>query len=260
MNPSYPKTRQAGALTWTQRYEVASYLVDSSKKLHLHGLLSLMQETAWAHSAARGFGYSDSEQRGAGWVIIRQRIEMDCWPDWESALTVRTWLRPPDPVVVVRDFEFLVGEQSMGRAAAHWITIDQGTRRPIPLVFPQRDDLFRPDGHLQIEPQRLPPLSEPLEELAEFVVMPSDLDMYGHANNTRFAQWVVDSLPWTLHQRLRLREYQVNFLAEARRGDRVTIRRTASHAQGQQLSLHGWRASDQRVLFTARLSAMPRTD
>lgn len=213
-----------------------------------------MQETAWTHSAEKGFGYRESEKRGAGWVIIRQRVEMSRWPDWGDTLTIATWLRPPGPVVVVRDFRFLVGGQPVGQAAAHWITIDQQSRRPIPLRFPDQPNIFCPEGHLNIEPERLPGLQGDPDVLAEFVVMPSDLDMYRHVNNTRFAQWVVDALPWPVHERLSLRAYQVNFLAEARLGDRVAVR-CERGVMGTSLNVQGWRAADDRVLFTARLSA-----
>ena len=242
---------------WTERYEVGSFLVDFNKKMSLHGLMSLLQETAWCHADHLGHGYAQTDKRGAAWVLIRQRVEMEIWPGWGDTLSVRTWLRPPGPVVVTRDFELLVGDRLMGRAAAHWITIDQGSRRPIPLQFPDEPGQFRAGGHLEIEPSRLPTLADDLEVLAEFEVRPSDLDMNRHVNNTRFAQWVLDALPWQVHESYTLRSYQINFLAEARLGDRVVIRCPKGAAVGAGTAFQGWRANDDRVLFAARLEAAP---
>jgi acyl-ACP thioesterase len=238
---------------WTEGYLASSYLVDFNKQLSLHGLLSLMQETAWLHADHLEHGYQITDARGAGWVLIRQRVQIERWPRWGETLQLRTWLRPPGPVVVVRDFVMLVDQQPVGRAAAHWITIDQASRRPIPLEFPDHPGQFREEGHLDLEPARLPEEKGPAYEvLADFRVHPSDLDMYRHVNNTRFAQWAMDALPWPVRQGRALREYQVNFLAEARLGDVVTVR-SASGLRESSLLLQGWRASDDKVLFTARL-------
>jgi medium-chain acyl-[acyl-carrier-protein] hydrolase len=70
---------------WTERYEVGSFLVDFNKKLSLHGLMSLLQETAWCHADHLGHGYAQTDKRGAAWVLIRQRVEMEIWPGWRHA-------------------------------------------------------------------------------------------------------------------------------------------------------------------------------
>lgn len=241
---------------WLCHYPVASYLVDFNKRLSLQSVISVMQESAWIHSAHLEQGYLETTERGVAWVLVRQRVEMDEWPEWGQTLTVRTWLRPPGAAVVTRDFELLVGESTVGRACAHWITIDHVTRRPIPLVFKEHAGQFREDFRLDIDPLRLPVHGEGQEVLAEFEVRAGDLDMNRHANNTRFAQWVLDALPWAVHERQRLRGYQVNFLAEAKLGDRVAIRCKPS-APGAEMDLQGWRARDGKALFTARLEAAP---
>lgn len=227
-------------------------MVDFQCRLSLQNLLNLMQETAWRHADHLGHGYAVTNARGAAWVLIRQRVEMERWPEWEEQLQVRTWLRPPQAVTITRDFEFLVGDELVGRAAAHWITIDQASRRPIPLVFPDQPGQFREHNHLEWEPTRLF-FSQPGPILAEFEVRPGDLDMNRHANNTRFAQWLLDALPWAVHETQILRRYEVNFLAEVRLGDKVAIR-TVEGRSGR--GFQGWRAADDRVLFTTRLERL----
>ena len=87
---------------------------------------------------------------GTFWVLVRQMVQVDVWPLWEEKLSIRTWLRPPTSVVVTRDFELSVAGRPVGRAAAHWLTIDHHTRRPSPLPFPKDRGLFREDGHLSM--------------------------------------------------------------------------------------------------------------
>lgn len=236
---------------WITHFPVSSFLVDSSKKLNLHGLISLMQESAWAHASNLGHGYKRTRDEGGSWVIARQRIEMNDWPKWEESLTIRTWLRPPGAVIVTRDFEFLCGERLVGQASAHWLTINHDNRKPTRLPFPDNPNLFRQDHHLDLEPLKLPTMTG-LDELAKFTVRHTDLDMNGHVNNTRFAQWVLDSLPLSYHDRQQIKRYQINFLDEARPMERIRIL-GSHHAPGQPLRFQGESEPDGRLLFTAEL-------
>lgn len=230
-------------------FKVSSFLVDASKRLSLYGLISLMQEMAWTHAGILGYGYASIRRGGGSWVIARQRIIMEEWPAWESELTIRTWLRPPGSVIVVRDFEFLSSGRRVGQAAAHWLTIHHENRRPQRLPFSDDPTQFRDSGHLDFEPQQLPEVG-PVQELARFTVRYSDLDMNGHVNNVRFAQWILDSLDPKFHAR-HLAEYQINFLAEARPGDELVVSaETSTHP----LSFQAQRAADEQLLLRASLA------
>ena len=234
---------------WTEEYDVTSFLVDFRKRLSLPGLLNLLQESAWRPAAHLGHGYEETRSVGTSWVLFRQLLQMDAWPAWEDRLSIRTWLRPPTTVVVTRDFELSVGGQAVGQAAAHWLTIDHQTRRPSPLPFTKDGSLFRQDGHLTIEPKKLQ-VSQELQKLTDFQVRTSDLDMNGHVNNTRFAQWVLDSLPLEAHKAHRLRSYEINFLAEAHHRDRIEIKTPVGRTDH---FFQGHRAEDDKLLFVARI-------
>ena len=231
-------------------------MVDFEKRLALPFLLSLMQESAWVHAAHLGQGHRETSARGAAWVIVRQRVEMWEWPRWEETMTLRTWLRPPGAAMVVRDFEFFLAERKIGQAAAHWITIDESHRRPIRLGFPDNPGLFRQEGHLSIEPSKLTPAKD-LIRLEEFQVRNSDLDLHGHVNNTRFADWILNSLPLAMLRQHRLTEYEINFLAEAPPAERVSIHGSSlgTLRPGDSGYFQGRGQKDDKVLFNARLRA-----
>lgn len=239
---------------WYEEFEVRSFLVDSQRRLSLFGLLSLLQESAWLHASLLGHGFQETRETGGSWVLARQRVEMERWPEWGQTLTVCTWLRPPGPVLVTRDFEVLVKGERWGIGSAHWLTINHQTRRPIPLPFPDDPALFRQDDCLALEPQKLP-IPKGTEALKTFRVCQSDLDMNGHVNNTRFAQWVLDSLPSAVHRSRGLRGYQVNFLAEARLGEAVQIEspKTVSAQTEGRFPFLGRRVEDGKILFVAEL-------
>ena len=56
-------------------------------------------------------------------------------------------------------------------------------------------------------------VSSKCQELARFHVRNSDIDSNNHVNNTRYAQWILDSLPIDLLKKgVELKGYEVNFL------------------------------------------------
>ncbi|MFM6927937.1 MAG: acyl-[acyl-carrier-protein] thioesterase, partial [Bdellovibrio sp.] len=92
---------------------------------------------------------------------------------------------------------------------------------------------------------------------ARFRVRNSDLDINQHVNNCKYAQWILDSIPYDLHKSLKLNSYSVNFLAETYLGDKVEVDRsvqTANDSGAFGASVYrGIRAGDEKVLFTARI-------
>ncbi len=63
------------------------------------------------------------------------------------------------------------------------------------------------------------------EKLAQFPVRNSDLDINQHVNNTKYAQWILDAIPYDYHRSLRLKTYSVNFLSETHLQDEVRVDR-----------------------------------
>lgn len=94
---------------WTETFRIASFLVDPQEELGLPGLLGLVQESAWEHAEELGYGYKFLRDKGLIWALIRQKLEVARWPRWREEVRVRTWLRPPQGLLVARDFQFSLG-------------------------------------------------------------------------------------------------------------------------------------------------------
>jgi medium-chain acyl-[acyl-carrier-protein] hydrolase len=217
---------------------ITSYLVDCRRRLSLPGLLALFQEMAWRQAEQAGHGYAVMIARRQGWVLARQQVEVNRWPDWNELVELRTWLRAPRGLLVFRDFEVACGKEILARGVGTWMAIDMLSRQPV-APFLGRAEFCT---GLNFQPVRIEPFVA-AAELGRVQVRASDLDLNGHVNNLRYAAWVLDAV-----QVESLRGYEVNFLAELGQGDEVGL-----EASG--LLLQGRRAGDGRVVFTARLRA-----
>ena len=236
---------------WSESYKVSSFLVNPQKKLGLFGLLNLIQDVAWEHATHLGHGYDKMIQDNVGWVLTRQKLTMSRWPQWGEEIGIRTWIRPIKGMIAIRDFEIYSGDGvKLGDCSTQWLIMDLKTRRPSEKILNLEDE-FRVDAPVTIDASKIS-IKSKLSLLAEFMVRNSDLDLNSHVNNTRYAQWVLDSISQSTHSEFILNSYEVNFIAEAKAGDSVSILSTP--LVENQIQFQGVRSSDNKVIFASTLN------
>ena len=240
----------------TQRYEVNSFLVNPQRKLGLYALLNLLQDASWSHAFNLGLGRDDDLASQVAWVLGRQRVVMRTWPAWGETVEIETWLRPPGRSTVNRDSVVRINGEQVGEATTVLLMLDMKTRKTVRTDALAPGIPFHADPRAALEAAKIEPLTG-LDSLAHFDVRNSDLDMNQHVNNTRYAQWILDSIPIDWHRLFALHEYEINFLAETHLGDAVTIQKSAAKPvvpDAAQAQFQGLRAADQKVVFTARVT------
>jgi acyl-ACP thioesterase len=245
---------------WTQTYDVNTIVLDHHKRLGLFGLLNLLQDIAWLHAKHLGWGYEALVEHGTAWVLVRQKLVMADWPVWGDVVEVRTWPRGVIGALAVREFEIVAGDRKFGECSTSWLIIDAQTRRPTRIDREAFRKNARTEGCLAIEAGKITPQTG-LKPMATFQVRNSDLDVNGHVNNTRYAQWILDSIALEAQAAYRLDEYEVNFLAETNVGDTVVIERAEiepSPASPARWQFQGRRMPEDKIVFVARLGATPR--
>ena len=239
--------------TFEATYDVHSYFVNPAKTLGLVALLNVLQDVAWRHGDLQGHGWEDSVARGAFWVMTRQLLNVEGAARLGERLTVQTWLRPADGAFVTRDFVVTVDARPLARCAMTFTLIDLATRRPRRQAIDFGEVQFKTTGTLDLAPRKLTPRAD-ARALETFRVRNSDLDVNLHVNNTRYAQWILDAVPFAFHQRYRLDRYEICFLAEAKGGDEIAIQMIEVEGGAH---LQGVRAADQRVIFAAQVGLGP---
>lgn len=239
---------------YTEKFKVNSLAVRPNHRLGLVGLLGMLQDVAQNHAEMHGFGYDQMLKSQTFWVLSRQKLVMDQWPRWRDVIEIKTWARPLDGSRAYRDFEIFLLDKKIGECSTTWVILDGRTRRPKSPDF-SLEGFARTDDKLGFEPGKVDAL-DGVEVLKEFEVRNSDLDMNLHVNNTKYAQWISDSIPFERHSDGIVREYEVNFLAETHLGDHVAVEhKTFESGDCFDLRFQGRRERDAKIVFTARLKA-----
>ncbi|MES2801716.1 MAG: acyl-ACP thioesterase domain-containing protein [Bdellovibrionota bacterium] len=235
--------------TWSEEYKIASYFVNLRGRAGLYSLLNFIQDVGWMHARQMRVQLEPHQ----GWVFTRQSLTMNTWPKWNETITIKTWLRTPaSDVFFFRDYEIFNGETKIGECTSTFSVIDMNTRK---MVIPDLNKLaavFREDGHHTESPEKILWQTE-VTEIAQFEVRNSDLDMNNHVNNTKYAKWILDAIPLEiLKSDVQLTKYEINFLAETKSGDKVTLQKTNA-PDSAVTQFQGVRAADGKPVFTARL-------
>ena len=245
---------------WIQHYDVNTIVLDHQKRISLVGMLNFLQDTAWIHAEHLGWGFDALIEKGTLWVLSRQKLVMTDWPVWDDKVTIQTWPRRSGSILALREFAILVGDRKVGECSTSWIVLDWNTRKVQRLDRIMSDMVTRSEGVLDIAAERITPRQD-LPEVARFEVRNSDLDVTGHVNNTRYAQWVTDTMTADELARYAIVEYEVNFLAETGVGDTVAIERddgTPAADGSLTRQYQGRKTTEAKPAFAARLTLRPR--
>ena len=210
--------------TFENQFLIRSSETDVSGFCRPSVLLSLMQDVANDHSALQGSSRDVlMEKHGAFWMLVRIWLRLDRPIRQDETLTVRTWQRGPDKVMVYRDFDLFVGPELVGEAVTAWVVADFESRRMLrPNSIPEIVDSPPPET---VKDRVLRPIRSPKErtEIYRRTVRYSDLDVNGHMNNTRYADLAMDAFtPEELAGRF-LSELHLNYSMECRAGETILV-------------------------------------
>jgi acyl-ACP thioesterase len=201
--------------------------VDPWFRLAAPALLGFLTEAAGHNADALGFSIPQLAARNLTWMLSRLRVRLREHPGWRDRLSVETWPSGLDRLHALRDFRLRLDGRVIGEAASAWLLIDTVRRRPVrPEKAADWSGKVHPERAFAEELEKLPPLAVqgPEGRQAELTVRYGDLDVNLHATSPRYAEWLLESLPAELLRSSALRVLDLDFLAEAGAGERISSR------------------------------------
>lgn len=232
-------------------YEVSSVNININKRLGLFGMLGILQDIGTIHAGLLGVGIDEMIKNNAFWVFVQQKLIMTEWPMWQDVIRVKTYPRALDGLKAYRDYEIFLGDKKIGESVGAFMVLSGDTRRPIKPIIDEEIHLNSPKNVLEIMPKKIQ-MPEGMKIENKIVVRNSDLDMNNHVNNTKYSQWILDSIPISNHREYVVQEFNINFLAEAHLGDEIDI-----FMAREELDIssyyQGIRKSDQKIIFAAHI-------
>ena len=190
-------------------------------------VLTTMQEMSGAHCALLGCGRDDLLKRGIVWILARSEVQMTRYPNLGETITAQTFHKPVRLRFFPRYYIFKdsAGEV-IGKAGTLWLLMDIHTRQTIPAGDVAA---LLPDNSELAAPMALPATVGQLqgqETVIRYEPVYTDLDVNGHVNNTRYADWLCNVLGVDTMTACAPASLILNYNAEVRPGQHVELHLT----------------------------------
>lgn len=209
--------------TYSKDWEINFLQCYPNGNLKYTELCNLLQLTAGEHADLGGLSFSDMQYFDQAWVLSRMLIEISTLPKWRDTITVTTWITDMKGSRSVRALEIHLNGKKIAGSTTFWAVLNTKKR----IV----ETIQLPFNHFTVFPDRLPTqqsfakLNLTLDGaiIKEKTVQLSDLDIVNHANNVKYLEWCLDSMPTGIILQSKIQSLDMNFLKELHLKDRTVI-------------------------------------
>ena len=208
----------------TEQYRIRITEVDARSQLTIPALNGLLQEMAWRHSVVANVSVYDlSAQHNISWILSRLKIWIDRLPNYDETVTVKTYVQEVDKYFYHRDFKiFDEAGTEIIRANSVFGLMDIVRRRitsipdwmrAITPTHPEENPVQKVSGKI--------PIVTNAQIEKRFDIRWHDIDSNQHTNNTKYVEWLMESVPVDLLNHGRILSIDMIFKNESFLGDSI---------------------------------------
>lgn len=213
---------------WKTPFHIDVFNVNHNGVADFKTYFNFMQESALKHAHHLGFGSSDLLEKNLLWVVTRFELHTYTELRWDDEVMVTTWSRGLIGPYAFRDFiikKIVNGEEEeeVAKASSSWIPIDVTKRRSVVLKPEEWHSQTNHYDEVGIDPRKILYRSEAADYKSSLSVKNSDLDINRHVNNTKYIQWIYDSLSLEEVDNLKTTKIAINYNNEAKLGDEIKL-------------------------------------
>lgn len=221
--------------TYETTFTLLSRDCDLNGRWRPSAILESLQEAAGAHSNLLGCGRDELlKLNNSVWVLSRMELHMTRYPAIGEAVTVSTFPMPVRLCFFPRYYIITDAHGEMiGKAGSLWVIMDIHTRKMLP---PGEVARLIPDNRNLSVPMNLPATVGSIqgeEQVTSYQPVYTDLDVNGHVNNTRYADWLCNTLGIGMMTRLEPESIILNYNHEVLADQAVTLHRILKDNQYQ---------------------------
>ena len=228
---------------FSDAYAVRSHHPSPDGCVCITTVCDFLQDMAARHADILGFGFHDMQRLGRTWLLARLHVVMERLPRLGESVEITTWPSGNERLSASRDFVIGLNGQDAGLAATNWVAMDLTTRRPVPpetllasRLIPQRDRALR-------FPTKSVRRLTSGEHVVSLAARRSDIDVNGHVNNVRYAEFCLEAVPADFLEERRCCGLDIQFRSESTAGETFSSF-CSPLADEPGALLHGVRRSD----------------
>lgn len=217
----------------TYKYRVEPQDVDFTLRASASAIVNYMLNVAGLDAHNKGFGVEVLQDSSFTWVLMRFSAEIEYRPEQYEDIEIDTWISDFNRLSSTRNFRMRCGDRVIASGVSQWCVLNMETRQSVDMSMMREAH----DRFIVAEPS---PIAAPARlraiEATTTISRPvvySDIDFNRHVNTLRYVDMMFDTLPLEtieLRERMRL---DINFLAEARYGETISVGYIDSESERQ---------------------------
>lgn len=234
----------------TYKFTIQPQDVDFSLRASASSLISYMLNVAGTDAHLKGFGVDALQGQSFTWVLSRLAIEIYNRPKQYDNIDIETWVNDFNRLSSTRNFRV---HNESGIAAigfSQWCMLNMETRQVVDMNLLK--DVYERAMVDEPSPIPAPARLRDIEPTTTYSrpVRYSDIDFNRHVNTLRYIDIIFDNVPLELIEKNNGMRLDINFIAEARYGDTLTIGSVAEdNVYKFEISAEGKRLCSARLEF-----------
>ena len=238
-----------------KEYEIKFTDVDAFDILKPSSLLSFLEESACLSAEELGFGYEAIESKNLGFIIVNSYIELTRPIKLSEVLEIHTWPIRPRNIIFFRDYEIYSKGEKVGVATTRWCMISTKTftMMPTSAFFKESDfDNYNTERSVVFNGWKIPALTDGKLAYSKLVTL-SDYDHYFHVNNTKYADFMIDTFSVDEFENKYIKKLQITYSKQCKMGEAIELYRKT---EGNAVIVEGKVGDEVRVQFKVELDAV----
>ena len=207
----------------TYNYTIQPQDVDFTLRASVTSIISYMLNVAGTDAHSKGFGVDALQGHSFTWVLSRLAVDITTKPAQYEDVAIDTWVNEFNRLSSTRNFRMHANGMQVARGVSQWCMLNMESRQVVDMSLLK--DIYERamvDEPSPISaPQRLRAI-EPVDTMSRPVVY-SDIDFNRHVNTLRYIDLIFDMLPLSVIEQNGGVRIDVNFIAEARYGEVMTV-------------------------------------
>lgn len=207
----------------TYNYTIQPQDVDFTLRASVTSIISYMLNVAGTDAHSKGFGVAALQGHSFTWVLSRLAVDITTKPAQYEDVAIDTWVNEFNRLSSTRNFRMHANGMQVTAGVSQWCMLNMESRQVVDMSLLK--DIYERamvDEPSPISaPQRLRAI-EPLDTMSRPVVY-SDIDFNRHVNTLRYIDLIFDMLPLNVIEQSGGLRMDVNFIAEARYGEVMSV-------------------------------------
>lgn len=234
------------------KYKIKYTDTDAFDNLKLSSLLAFQEESAGYSADELGFGYDAIAPKNLGFIIVNNYIELARPIRLGEILELHTWPLRPKHLIFLRDYEFYSGGEKVGVATTRWCMIDTKRFAAVPssVYFTESSfEHYNTERSVEFGAWKIPPTVNGLLAYSK-IVSYSDYDHYFHVNNTKYADFLMDTFSVDELRGKYVKKLQITYVKQCKLGEKIDFYR---QTEGNCVYVDGKVGDELRVQFRVEL-------